>query len=177
MKYGFLNEIFYKIFLNKIDRTKLNEEQNSFLELNVKKHVKIFILILITMPYVYFVITRFYLDKIDIVMTALLGVLFVSGTAWYAISFGTVPARFLEFALEITSYLFAGFTVSLAAVLIAGSIAVPFLIPILFIAFFNLYAASVKYDIADSLKIGIDEAMFKHAIVGRRYFTKELKKK
>lgn len=171
-----MDDLYFKIFLNKIDRSKLDKDQLEILNLNLKKHMRIFLLLLLVMPYVYFVITNFYADQIDLVISSLFGVLFISGAAWYAISFGAVPVKFMDFAVHITAYLFTSLAVSMAAVLVAASIAVPLLSPILFIAFYSLYAASVKFDVVDALKLGIDETVFQHAKVGRIYFQRELKK-
>lgn len=172
-----MSDLYFKIFLGKIDKSKLDKDQLEVLDLNLKKHVRIFLLLLLVMPYVYFVTTNFYADKIDIVINALFGVLFISGAAWYAISFGAVPVKFMDFAIHITSYLFASLAVSMASVFVAASIAVPLLSPVLFIAFYSLYAASVKFDVVDALKLGIDETVYQHAKVGRLYFLRELEKR
>ena len=171
-----MNELYFKMFLNKIDRSKLDKDQLEILNLNLKKHLRVFIILLLVMPYVYFVTTYFYSDQIDVVINSLFGVLFISGAAWYSISFGAVPVKFMDFAVHITSYLFTSLAVSMASVFVAASIAVPLLSPILFIAFFTLYAASVKFDVVDALKLGIDETLFQHAKIGRLYFQKELEK-
>lgn len=171
-----LINLYFKIFLGKVERSKLSKEQAYILELNVKKHVKIFILMLMIIPYVYYVISTYYINRIDTVISALFGVLFISGAAWYAISFGAIPIRFMEFAVSITTYLFASLAVSMSAVFIAASIAVPLLSPVLFIVFFALYAASVKFDIVDALKLGIDETIYLNAKADRVYYLRELSK-
>ena len=177
MEMNFFCKIYYNLFLNKIDLNKLKKEQKEITIINIKKHLNIFILMTLIMPYCYFIITNYYIDKIDIVISSLLGVLLISGTAWFAITFGAIPIIFCDFAIKTTAHLFASFAFSMAAVFVAASIAVPFLSPILFLCFFTLYSASVKYDIVDALKLGIDEAIYKQAKVGRIYFVGELKKK
>jgi hypothetical protein len=171
-----LFRMFHKIFLHKINLKKLNSEQRSITIDNIKKHTYIFLIMSFSVIYSFFIIYFNYIDKIDTVITSLLGVLFISGAAWFAITFGAIPLRFADFAIDITAFLFASFALSMGAVFAAAIIAVPYLSPILFIAFYSLYNASVKYDIVDALKIGIDDAVLKHAKVGRIYFTRELKK-
>jgi hypothetical protein len=175
-----LNKIYrsyHKVFLGKIDLNKLNKDQMEITEMNVKKHTKIFLFSILAMVYTYIVISNYYSNSFGTVMTALFGVLFVSGTAWFAITFGAIPARYKDFAVQTTAYLFASFSFSMAAVFIAASVSLPLLTPIFFIAFFALYGASVKYDVADGLKIGIEEAHYKHSVTGRIYYVRELKKK
>lgn len=176
MELNVFYRIYYKLFLGELDLNKLNTEQKELTIINIKKHTHIFLLMLLTLPYTYYILSNFYVDKIDVVMTALLGALFVSGTAWFAITFGAIPERFMNFAIKTTAYLFTAFAVSLTAVFAVGLLEVPLISPILFIIFISLYTASVKYDVVDALKIGIDEAIFKHAKVGRVYFLKQLKK-
>tara|TARA_Y100000310_G_C20690171_1_gene821678 strand:- start:2208 stop:2741 length:534 start_codon:yes stop_codon:yes gene_type:complete len=177
MKLSILDTLFHYIFLRKIKIEKLGKEQKEMTILNIKKHVKILFLMIIAMAYCYYIIPKEYPNEISIVLSSLLGVLFVSGTAWYAITFGAIPTRFSDFAVQITAYLFCAFAVSLAAVFSAATIAIPLLSPVLVVAFYALYAASVQYDIVDALKIGIDEAVLEHAKIGRVYFVRELKKK
>ena len=172
-----LYNVYFKIFLRKLSKEKITKEQwDDIVEVNVRKHTKIFALSLLTLIYTYCMVSFFYVSQIDTVITSLLGVLFVSGGAWFAISFGTVPERLIDFAMEITSFLFASFSVSLAAVFAVTIVAVPLLSPVLFIAFFSVYTASAQYDFVDAMKIGIDEAVFEHAKVGKRYFVRELEK-
>ena len=167
---------YHRLFLGKISINELNKEQRVLTEKNISKHTKIFFSMIAVMAYTFFVVNYFYFDSISSVMTALLGVLFVSGTAWFAITFGAIPSRYMDFAIQTTAYLFTTFAFSASAVFVASSIALPLLTPIFFIAFITLYAASVKYDIVDALKMGIDETIYKHAKVGRTYFIRELKK-
>lgn len=170
-------KLYYKIFLSKIALNKLDQEQRELTEINIKKHARIFVIIILAAIFTYFIIYNYYIDKIDTVVVSLLGVLFISGNAWFVMTFGTVPQRFLDLAVQITEHLFCSFAISMAATFVAVSITVPFLTPILFIAFITLYSASVKYDVVDALKLGIDETLYKHAQVGKRYFIRELKKK
>lgn len=167
---------YHKTFLGKIDLNKLNKEQRELTEKNTAKHAKIFFSMILIMIYTYFIINNYYLNSIGTVMTALLGVLFISGTAWFAVTFGAIPVRFIDFAVQITAWLFGAFAFSMSMVFVAACIALPFLTPVFFITFFALYVASVKYDIVDALKLGIDEAVYKHSTVGRTYFIRELKK-
>jgi hypothetical protein len=177
MGLNILDKVYYKLFLGRLQLEKLSTEQQEVTEDNIKKHVIIFILMILTAVYSYFIISNYYVEQIDTVLTSLLGVLFISGTAWFAITFGAIPARFMDFAVEITAHLFGALAIALTAVLITSIIALPFFTPVLFLAFIALYSASVKYDVADGLKIGIDEAVLEHAKVGRTYFVRELERK
>lgn len=177
MGMNFLDRLYSNFFLSQLRKKELDKDQMELFVLNVKKHRRIFILILFVVPYVYFTISNFYFNQIDTVISSLFGVLLISGTAWYAVTFGAIPVKFMSFAINITAYLFTSLAVSMASVFIAASIATPLLSPVMFIAFYTLYVASVQYDVADALKLGIDETIYQHAKVGRLYFTRELKKK
>ncbi|MCK5177496.1 MAG: hypothetical protein KAQ92_07240, partial [Candidatus Aenigmarchaeota archaeon] len=120
MEMNFFCKIYYNLFLNKIDINKLKKEQKEITIINIKKHLNIFILMSLIMPYCYFVITNYYIDKIDIVISSLLGVLLISGTAWFTMTFGAIPISFCDFAVQITAHLFASFAFSMAAVFVAA---------------------------------------------------------
>jgi len=169
-------KLFQKTFLRELEMDKLDEEHLKLTIQNIKKHVYILIFMMISLIYSYYIIDKYYINDINTVITSLLGVLFVTGSAWYVITFGTIPKRFGILAVNITFFLFASFCVSLAAVLSAAILAVPLMSPVLIFAFGTLYIASVKYDIMDALKLGIDEAIYKHATVAEKYFSNEIKK-
>lgn len=164
-------KLYQKLFLWELEMDKLSKDHYKLTIQNIKKHIYIFIFMSISLAYSYFIIRNNYLNQIDTVITSLLGVLFVTGSAWYVITFGTIPKRFGILAVNITYYLFASFCASLAAVFVAASLAVPYMLPIFIFAFGTLYIASVKYDIMDALKLGIDEAIYKHAEAGEKYFS------
>jgi len=173
---NFLIKLYQKLFLWELEMDQLDEDHYKLTVQNIKKHIYILIFMSISLVYSYFIIKNNYLDQIGTVITSLLGVLFVTGSAWYVITFGTIPKRFGILAVNITYFLFASFCVSLAAVFIAASLAVPYMLPIFIFAFGTLYIASVKYDIMDALKLGIDEAIYKHAEAGEKYFSSKNKR-
>ena len=161
--------------INELVETNRKLEEKAILFDNTWKHVKIAIVGLIFLPYLVFVSLG--IENILLVLTGLLGVIMVFGSAWFVITFGAVPARLMRMAINLSFWMFLAFVLSLEATAVVLCIALPLLTPVLAVVFFGAYIASVKYDTADSLKLGLEPAQFQLARYGTKYFRRELKKK
>lgn len=168
----FLISLFTDIFLPETKVTELSKEQQATLSENTWKHTKVFLINLAFLPYLVYVI-QISQDKI-LILTGLLGVIVVFGGAWFVVSFGTVPSSLSKMAFNLTFWMFLSFTLSLEAVAITLIYIFPYLTPFLIIVFLAAYLASVKYDTADSLKIGLEPEQYKLARYGSTYFQREL---
>lgn len=143
---------------------------------NTKKYLRVFLLSSFIAAYVLTIEHFLYPASSELILNALFGILFISGTAWFAITFGAVPERFGGFAIKITAQLFSAFTISLFSVLVTACLSLPWLSPVFIIAFLALYSASVRYDIMDGLRIGVYETLFQQAKLGKIYFGQNIRK-
>lgn len=125
-----------------------------------------------------------------VIISVLIPITMVAGTAWFAISLANIKQKFDRFGLELTTDLFEAFTVSLGLLLMLSifSLLAPFLqetieavenpeiwqalgavIGIFIIAniVYKIFIGSMKYDINDSMLAGQNEA-------AERFFRKSL---
>lgn len=109
-----------------------------------------------------------------IVVTGLLAPAMITGGAWYAVSFGGIPEKFINVALVLTSLMFLSFTFSMTLLITLLCRLTPWpvgafiLVPI----YVTLYLASVLYDNLDGLKIGLDTALLKFSRATLNYYQK-----
>jgi len=144
------------------EKYKLNRVELSFILDNVDKHRKVLWVNFIG-GYLVFISL---LDNTPEQLSALISVLtapaFITGGAWFAITFGGVPTRLLDAALVITFWMFSAFTLSLTTMSIVayyildGEILM--LIVLLFINF-SVIVSAILYDNIDGLKVGLDESI------------------
>lgn len=166
--------IFLQFILRKFLSKKLSEENKAFIADNMRKHrlvlwlnlpisVLVFLSLLYTPP-----------ENVSTVIMALLAPVMVLGGAWFAISFGAVPAELLDAAMEITFWMFTAFVASLSAMFLAvGFVASPFLWPVLTLIYFAAIASCIQYDTADGLKAGLDQAVLTHARYAVAFYQKQ----
>lgn len=173
---NWLQKLYNSILFSDIHLGELLETQKGMFVANTRKHLKVFVLSVVVAGYVLGVEQYLYPNSSDTILNALFGILFISGTAWFAISFGAVPERFGQFAIKITTQLFSAFTISLFSVLVTACLSLPWLSPVFVLAFLALYCASVRYDIMDGLKLGVDETVFQQAKLGKIYFGQNIRK-
>ena len=55
--------LYHRIFLGKIGLERLNKGQRELTEMNTVKHAKIFLLMLLIIPYTYYTITNYYYNS------------------------------------------------------------------------------------------------------------------
>ncbi len=103
--------------------------------------------------------------RIGELVSLLLAPALVTGSAWFAISFGGVQEKLLDAAIDLTKWMFMAFTISLVTMAIALFMIVPWPVAVVvgFIIFLVAFAA-ITYDNVDSLKIGLDDALRRHSL-------------
>ncbi|HRY82699.1 MAG TPA: hypothetical protein P5232_03290 [Candidatus Moranbacteria bacterium] len=139
-------------------------EENAFVLSNISKHRNVLWLNVVCSVFVYFSLLKTNPDKISIVITSLLAPVMVMGGAWFAISFGGIPAKLMDIAMSTTSWMFAAFSISLSSMFIAvGFSTYPLLWPVLTVIYIGALISCIQYDTADGLKAGLDEAVLKHS--------------
>jgi len=91
-----------------------------------------------------------------VVVTGLLAPAMITGGAWYAVSFGGIPEKFISSALVLTFCMFLSFTLSMTLLmgLLWKLTPWPVGLFILFPMYAGLYVSSILYDNLDGLKIG-----------------------
>jgi len=108
------------------------------------------------------------------VVTGLLAPAMITGGAWYAVSFGGIPEKFISSAFVLTFCMFLAFTLSITLLvallfkLTPWPVGVFFLLPI----YAGLYLASILYDNLDGLKIGLDTALLKFSRASLNFYQK-----
>lgn len=167
-----LTSLFTNIFLHETIKADILDEQKVTLFENTWKHVKVFIINLLFLPYLIFAI-QVSQEKV-LILTGLLGIVVVFGGAWFIVSFGAIPSTLSKMAFNLTFWMFLSFTLSLEAIAITLVYIFPILWPFIILVFWSAYFASVKYDTADSLKIGLEPEQYKLARYGSIYFKREL---
>lgn len=109
-----------------------------------------------------------------VVVTGLLAPAMITGAAWYTISFGGVPEKFLSLALTLTGWMFLSFTLSMT--LLTGLLCyiTPWPVGLFVITpiYLSLYIASVLYDSLDGLKVGLDSTLLKFSRATLSYYEK-----
>ncbi|MBU0731691.1 hypothetical protein KKC88_02310 [Patescibacteria group bacterium] len=174
--------IYQFIFLRDIVKLA-NEEQMAATNKNTVKHLKVLIVMLLMAPVMAFLkLAPVLLSEHSFVHvfcgqihpTNLTAVIMVLGTAWFMVSFGAVPKALENVAVSITMWMFMGFILSLEWLFIFMVIDSPGSLLPLFIVFWAIYIAAVKYDTMDIFKAGLDEAQLRFTRLGRMIFLKAL---
>ena len=109
-----------------------------------------------------------------IVVTGLLAPAVITGAAWYAVSFGGIPEKFIGTALILTTLMFLSFSLSmtLLTALLCKLTPWPVGLFILIPVYAALYIASLLYDNLDGLKIGLDSTLLKFSRASLAYYQK-----
>lgn len=111
----------------------------------------------------------------DIIVTGLLAPAMVTGGAWYAVSFGGIPEKYIGTALRLTFCMYLSFSLSMT-LLIALLIALtPWPVGVFLLSpmYAGLYIASMLYDNLDGLKIGLDTSLLKFSRASLNYYQKK----
>jgi hypothetical protein len=109
-----------------------------------------------------------------IVVTGLLAPAMITGGAWYAVSFGGIPEKFISSALVLTFCMFLAFTLSMTLLIALLCKLTPWPIGVFFLVpmYAGLYVSSILYDNLDGLKIGLDTALLKFSRAALNYYQK-----
>jgi hypothetical protein len=155
---------------------QITAADTDFLVENLNKHRLILWLNVILAGY----LSAFGLDAIlkhgdaAVVVTGLLAPAMITGGAWYAVSFGGIPEKFISSALVLTFCMFLAFTLSMTLLIALLCRLTPWPIGAFFLLpmYGGLYVASILYDNLDGLKIGLDTALLKFSRAALNYYQK-----
>lgn len=148
----------------------LQTKEIDFIHDNINKHRIVLWVNVISSLIVFSSLRGLSVAELNSLITALMAPAFVTGGAWFAITFGGVPQRLLPLAINITLWMFAAFTVSLTSMFIS----LYFILPIqIFLVFgfivLAIIISAVRYDNVDGLKAGLDEALRMHSLTHLKY--------
>lgn len=167
--YWYLHVAHYRLW-----KADLKTEERSFVESNINKHRLAQWVNLCASVLVFCTLRTISEDKLGTVISALLAPVMVMGTAWFAMSFGAVPARLIDFSMEITFWMYSGFKVALSTMFLAiGFITPPLLWPVLVFIYVAVDFSCCQYDTADGLKAGLDEALLKHSRAALMFYQQQ----
>jgi hypothetical protein len=109
-----------------------------------------------------------------VVVTGLLAPAMITGGAWYAVSFGGIPEKFISSAFVLTFCMFLAFTLSMTLLISLLCKLTPWPVGTLFLlpTYAGLYVASMLYDNLDGLKIGLDTALLKFSRASLNFYQK-----
>ena len=109
-----------------------------------------------------------------VVVSGLLAPAMVTGAAWYTVSFGGIPEKFVRLAVVLTLWMFLAFSLSmtLLTALLCSLTPWPIGAFVLMPIYVGLYLASMWYDNIDGLKIGLDSTLLKFSRASLNYYQK-----
>jgi hypothetical protein len=146
-------------------RVNLNAYEAAIIRQNIKKHRIVFWITVLGGGLAWYGISISDRDKMGEIVAAMLAPSVVTGTAWFAISFGGVQEKLLDAAIGLTKWMFAAFTLSLVTMAIAIMQVVSWPVALVVWAIIALVIFSaITYDNVDSLKIGLDDALRRHSL-------------
>lgn len=150
---------------------KLKDEELVFLHSNLNKHRLIQWVNVIAAVLLILALIDIEPAQMDIVITSLIAPVMVMGTAWFAVSFGSIPVRLVNVSMVITFWMYLAFKVSLTAMFLAIAFVVPpYLWPVLGTIYLAIDFSCALYDSVDALKAGLDEAVLKHSRAALIYY-------
>lgn len=154
---------------------ELRKNEIAFILDNIDKHRKVLWVNIIGGSMVFHSLSGNSPEQLSALVSVLMAPAFITGGAWFAITFGGVPTKLLDAALVIRLWMFSAFTLSLTTMSIVayyildGNILM--LIVLLFINFAVIISA-ILYDNIDGLKVGLDEALKDNSQATLRYLKK-----
>lgn len=165
---------YLRLALRKLQGTMLHKEEVAFVQENINKHRKVQWVNFFCAVLVFFSLRSIDTNEMSTVIMALLAPVMVMGTAWFAISFGAIPARLIEFSMSITFWMYTAFKVALSTMFLAIAFTTPVLLwPVLLLIYVAVDFSCAQYDTADGLKAGLDEALLKHSRAALIYYQRE----
>lgn len=165
---------FLKAMLRGFFKVELKSEEVDFISDNIQKHRKVLWINLIAAIFVVLALSKTDAKDIATLITALLAPVMVMGGAWFAISFGAIPAKLMNVSLSCTMWMFTAFLTSLTTMFIAVGFVTPAVVwPVLGIVYLSALFACIQYDTADGMKAGLDEAQLRHSRAAVRYYKKQ----
>ena len=109
-----------------------------------------------------------------IIATGLLAPAVITGAAWYTVSFGGIPEKYIGAAIVLTFWMFLSFTLSMTLLTAVLCNICPWQISVFVICpiYLSLYMSSIFYDNIDGLKIGLDATLLKFSRASLNYYQK-----
>lgn len=160
-----------RLILKQFFSASLDSAEEQFVNENINKHRLALWINVIAGILVYSGIKS--VTDVNALVLALIAPVTVMGAAWFAVSFGAIPKKLLSEAMAVTFWMFLGFSVSLTTMFIAVAYISPIILwPVLFIIFIAAIVSCIKYDTADGLKAGLDEAVLTHSRYAIEYYRK-----
>lgn len=167
--------MFRKLLLTPFASSILTAEQTAFLQENADKHLRVLITLVILTPLMVLGLMQAKSETLPVLVGGLAAPVFVTGGAWFVVTFGAVPDALLGVAMILTRRLFTAFLVSLTLCFIAVGWVSPWpLWPILAIVWWLTWSAAFLYDCIDGLKTGLEPALLENARYGTTFFRREL---
>jgi len=148
-------------------RTVLPVSDRGIVMQNVSKHRWVFWIATIIGVSTYIGLLELGDDKAAIqgLISVLLAPAFVTGSAWFAITFGGIKEDLLVAALGLTMWMFGAFVGSMVMMAVSVSFILPIYITCALIAIILMVIyAAITYDNVDALKIGLDDALRKNSL-------------
>lgn len=156
-------------------RYPLLAKEISFVHDNIHKHRRVLWMNVATMLLVWWGLRGRGKDEMNALINSLMAPAFITGGAWFAITFGGVPTKLLPLALNITLWMFAAFTIAMTTMLTSLSFILPWQLLIVFgFILFAIIVSAARYDNVDGLKVGLDDALRTHSLTHLEYLTKTL---
>ena len=149
----------YLILIHKVvDESKLDKKQQEFVQRNVAKHTLVQWINLACALDVVWALFGTPPDSLGTVAICLMTPVLVIGGAWFAITFGLVPADFMSISMHITGWMYLGFKISLTAMLLTlGYVMGPRIYPFIGILYIALDVAG-RYPIYCTHSPGVELA-------------------
>ncbi len=148
-----------------VTKLPLSTTESNIIELNIEKHRFVLFITTLFSLLAWWGIATADTDSLNELVVALLAPAFVTGGAWFAITFGGVQEKLLGWAVSLTKWMFAAFSISLITMFIALAHIVPWqLTVVLAVITFLVMLSAITYDNVDSLKIGLDDALRRHSL-------------
>lgn len=165
--------LFLHLILRRFLKSGLEVRETLFVLNNINKHRKVLWINLICATLVFLALRETRVEDMGVLITCLIAPVMLTGTAWFAISFGGVPAKLIEVAMSITFWMFTAFMISLTTMFLTVCYILPFFIwPVLFLIYLGVIVSCILYDTCDGLKAGLDDALLTHSKTAIRYYRK-----
>lgn len=160
--------------LRSFEVSGLEPYELEFVRENTRKHAKVLAINFVASIPVILGLQRATSDAVGQIITSLLAPVMVIGTAWFMISFGGVPKKLMSIAMNITTWMFMAFMISLTTMFIAVLYTVdPIMWPVFIAVYVGVVISCILYDTADGLKAGLDEAVLKHSRAAILYYKEK----
>lgn len=154
---------------------KLNQTESLFILDNVAKHRLVLWVNLLGGSLVYHSLVGSTPEQLSALINVLLAPAFITGGAWFAITFGGVPEKLLDAALIITFWMLSAFSLSLTTMGVAVYFSLNgswMLLSVILFINLSVILSAIMYDNIDGLKVGLDEALKSNSQANLRYLKK-----